>query len=83
MELTERTTVLFPKAMVRGLRRVAKARHLSVGRLIREACSKQYGLSLADDAPAAADELAQLALPVADVTAMKREVAPLPAELMP
>ena len=83
MELSEKTTVLFPKALVRGLRRVAKARHVSVGRLIREACSKQYGLSLADDALAAADGLARLALPVADAASMKRELVPSPGELMP
>lgn len=83
MELTEKTTVLFPKNLVRGLRRVAQARHVSMGSLIRDACSKQYGLGAADDALAAAEELSQLALPVSDTADMKRELVPRPDELVP
>lgn len=82
MDLTEKTTILFPKALYKGLKRVAKARHTSVGRLVREACSQQYGLGLAEDAMAAADQLAELALPVASVATMKAESVPQPDDLL-
>lgn len=83
MELTEKTTILLPKALHRGLKRMAKARSTSVGQLVREACCRQYGLGLAEDAVAAADRLAALELPVSDVATMKAESVPGPDELLP
>lgn len=83
MELSEKTTILFPKRLYRGLKRLAKARHMSLGQLIREACCRQYGLGRRADGEAAAAELAALSLPVSDIVAMKAELAPGAEELLP
>jgi hypothetical protein len=81
MELTEKTTILFSKPFVRQLRQVAKARHVSVGQLIRDACARQYGVGPAADAVVAAEELAALSLPVDEVAVMKAQSVPPPSEL--
>lgn len=83
MELSEKTTILFPKPLYRGLKRVAKARHVSVGQLVRDACCQQYALGRGVGAEAAAAELAALALPVSDVAEMKAQLTPAPEALLP
>ena len=76
MGLTKKTTILFADAFYRNLSRVAKHRRTSVGRLIREACEKQYGISSADEAASAAEEIGAMRLPVSNVAAMKRQSVP-------
>ena len=83
MALTKKTTILLSKPLERGLKRMAKARHTSMGQLIREACCKQYGIGMGDDALEALEELESLALPVDDVSTMKSELVPAADDLMP
>ncbi len=76
MGLTKKTTILFPESFYRNLAETAKSRGTSVGRLVRDACAKEYGIGSTDGAAEAVRDLAELSLPVADVGTMKRESVP-------
>lgn len=82
MELTKKTTILFPEPFYRNLARTAKRRGKSVGQLVRDACAKEYGISCRDEAGESVGLLAAMSLPVADPGTMKRESVPGPSELM-
>lgn len=82
MELTKKTTILFPESFYRNLVQTAKSRRMSVGQLVREACAKEYRIALKDEASEAVRRLAELSLPVGDVSAMKRESVPAPEEIL-
>ncbi|MEX0691333.1 MAG: hypothetical protein WD043_05775 [Gemmatimonadales bacterium] len=76
MELSKKTTILFSPELHQRLMRVAEARGVSLGELVRAACVEQYGLRSTTDRLAAVAVLAQLGLPVGTVADMKRESVP-------
>ena len=82
MELTKKTTILFPPDLYQRLASLADQRHSSVGALVREACRAQYSLTSRADRLALVDRLGALSLPVGTVEEMEREsvpaVGPLP-----
>jgi len=82
MELTKKTTILFPPDLYSRLARLAEQEGTSVGDLVRSACVQQYGLRPAAERLAAARELASLRLPVGTPQEMERESAP-PVEAEP
>ena len=82
MELTKKTTILFPPDLYQRLASLADQRHSSVGELVREACRAQYSLTSRADRLALVDRLGALSLPVGTMEEMEREsvpaVGPLP-----
>jgi len=83
MELTKKTTILFPPALHERLSRLARDRGVSLGELVRAACVDQYGLVSEDERIQAAKELSRMSLPVTSVRRMKKESVPDPEELVP
>ena len=81
MELSKKTTILFPPDLYAHLARVAEEKSMSLGQLVREACVELYGFTAPADRLAAVEELARLALPVGTPTKMKRESVPEPEEI--
>lgn len=73
MELSKKTTILFPPELHERLIRLAKRRRTSLGALIRRACEREYGHASAEERMAAVRELESLGLPVASPRAMKRQ----------
>jgi hypothetical protein len=73
MELTKKTTILFPPDFYNHLVHLAHQRHSSVGELVREACRVQYSISTTTERLALVDELAGLNLPVGSPEEMERE----------
>ena len=45
MELSKKTTILLSPDLHQRLMRLAAARHVSLGELVRQACEKQVGLA--------------------------------------
>ena len=82
MELEKKTTILFPADMHEHLQRLAQKRGMSLGALVRNACYNQYGIHSKEERLKAVDELGELDLPVSDVKSMKKELNPLPRELI-
>lgn len=82
MELTKKTTILFPPDLYGNLAALAEQRHTSVGELVREACRAQYSFTSPSDRLEMVDRLGALSLPVGSVEEMEREsvasAAPLP-----
>ena len=79
MELTGKTTLLFPPDLYGRLASLAEQRHSSAGELVREACRNQYSFSAATEAErlAAVKSMAAMKLPVGAPEEMKRQyVAP-------
>lgn len=83
MELSKKTTILLAPDMHERLSRLAARRQVSLGELIRQACVAQYGLLPLEDRLAAVDQLASLALPVAEPAEMKRQSVPSAEEPLP
>lgn len=83
MELSKKTTILFPPALHKQLMRLAHRRGVSLGQLIRAACESEY--SQADESTRldAVEGLRQLALPVGSPRAMKRESVFPPKDIEP
>ena len=73
MELSKKTTVLFPPELYDDLANLARQRKSSVGELIRDACRAQYFRATRSERLALVDELAALRLPVGTVEEMERE----------
>jgi len=73
MELTKKTTILFPPDLYSHLARLADQRQSSVGELVREACRVQYCLSTSAERLALVDQLASFSLPVGRPEEMERE----------
>jgi predicted DNA-binding protein len=82
MELSKKTTILFPPELHERLSRLAAQRGTSLGDLVRAACEKQYGLFSQEDRLDALRELSHLDLPVSDPGAMKKESIPSAQDLL-
>ena len=82
MELTKKTTILFPPDLHERLSMLAAQKHVSMGALVREACEHQYKVARKENRIAAVQALAKLALPVASPKKMKKESVPSPRELL-
>ncbi len=83
MELTKKTTILFPPELHRRLSNLAARRGRSLGDLVREACELQYGVVGSSAQVKAVRELARLELPVGTPEEIKRELVPGADELLP
>lgn len=83
MELSKKTTILFPPDLHRYLTRLAAQEGRSLGELVREACRAEYGFGSTEDRRRAVEELLALELPVGDPGTMKRQSVPEPADLLP
>lgn len=81
--ITKRTTILLQPELHRRLASLAAQRRTSIGELIRSAVERQYGLGGNPERLSAARALAALSLSVASPSAMKRESAPAPEDLLP
>lgn len=82
MELSKKTTILFPPDLHERLTRKAEREGTSLGELVRRACRAEYGVASDEERRRALDELLSLDLPVADPGEMKRESVPAPEALM-
>lgn len=76
MELTKKTTILFPPDLFDQLSQLADKKGSSVGELVREACRTQYRLQSKADRLAIVAEMASLSLPVDTPAEMKRQSIP-------
>ncbi|MCI0414361.1 type II toxin-antitoxin system HicB family antitoxin [bacterium] len=81
MELSKKTTVLFPPDLHEKLTKLALQQGVSMGELIRNACEQLYGIASKDDRVSAVRELAALSLPVASPRKMKLQSVPRPKEI--
>jgi hypothetical protein len=82
MELSKKTTILFPPELHERLSRLAEHQGTSLGDLVRRACELQYGLVSVDARLSAVRELASLSLPVGDPADMERESVSGPEDLL-
>jgi hypothetical protein len=82
MELTKKTTILFPPSLHTHLVETAKQRGVSLGELVRAACEARYGLVSSEERLGAAERLRRLSLPVESVQKMKRQSVPRAEELL-
>ena len=83
MDLSKKTTILFPPDLHERLARLAKQRGTSLGELVRAACEREYGLFSEQERLEALEELSRLTLPVADPDTLKGESVPSSDDLMP
>jgi len=83
MELSKKTTILFPPEMHEQLVALAEQLGTSLGALVRRACQREYGIASTSQRLAAVRELRSLALPVATAEEMAAESVPRPGDLMP
>lgn len=83
MELIKKTTILFSPELHERLCRLAAARGISLGELVRSACVRQYGIATPEERLQAVRELAALELPVAEPGEMKRQSVPAAETLTP
>lgn len=83
MELSKKTTILFPPDLYERLKRLAEQRETSVGDLVRRACEERYRLYSVEERVRAVRELGELSLPVGTPDEMELESAPDPEDLMP
>lgn len=82
MELTKKTTILFPPDLHEHLTRQAEREGTSLGELVRRACRAEYGLTSEQERRRALDELLALELPVGAPRAMKHESVPAADEIL-
>jgi hypothetical protein len=83
MELSKKTTLLFPPDLYSDLARLARQRGVSLGELVRRACEAQYGIVSRESRVAAVRELEAMSLPVGDPEQIERESIPAPEDLLP
>lgn len=80
MELSKKTTILFPPALHARLVRLAAWRGVSMGDLVRNACEQQYGQTSREERLRAVRDLGGLALPVDEPEVMAAQSVPAPDE---
>lgn len=83
MDLTKKTTILFPPRLYQHLVQVARRRGTSVGQLVRAACEAQYQDPTVDERLEAVRALAALSLPVGTPEQLAAESVPRPEDLLP
>jgi predicted DNA-binding protein len=83
MELSKKTTILFPPDLHDRLMRLAKQKGISLGQLVRAACEAEYEYASSNEKLQAVEELSELSLPVGTPQEMKREMTPSPEDLLP
>lgn len=83
MELSKKTTILFPPYLHERLSRLAARQGTSLGALVRAACEGAYGEASPEDRLAAVRELAFMNLPVGSPEEMAEQSVPSPEELAP
>lgn len=83
MELSKKTTILFPPELHARLTRLARLRDSSLGQLVREACQERYGMASEEERLEAVRELEALELPVGEPEDLERESVPDPDALLP
>lgn len=76
MELTKKTTILFPPDLHDQLAQLARQGGTSLGELVRQACRAQYGLADRESRMKAVRELSEMSLPVGTPEEMERESVP-------
>jgi len=77
MELSKKTTILFPPELHQRLSAIAAQRGISLGELVRSACERHYATLTSETRVAAVRKLAAMKLPVGTPKEMKAEaVAP-------
>lgn len=76
MELSKKTTILFPPELFDQLTRVAEQRRTSIGDLVRTACRERYCLPDKAERLRLVGELGSLDLPVGTPGEMKRQSVP-------
>ena len=81
MELTKKTSILFPAELHRRLTQIAEQRGTSLSDLVRRACEHEYRRTSPQEKMTAIRRMAQLGLPIGHVCRMKRESAPDPEKL--
>ena len=83
MELSKKTTILFPPDLHDHLVRLAKRTGTSLGELVRSACASRYSVASGEERVQAIEELRRLRLPVGTPRAMKRQAVPRSKDLLP
>lgn len=83
MELSKKTTILFPPELHEQLTRLAAREGTSLGELVRRAVVTEYRLVPARERLEAVSELAALELPVSTPRQMKLESVPEADDLLP
>ena len=73
MELSKKTTILFPPDLHNQLELLAKEKGTSIGELVRQACRERYRLGSKEERLEAIDRLSSLSLPVCEPDEMKQE----------
>jgi len=82
MELTKKTTILFPPDLHERLARLAEQRRTSIGDLVRTAVERQYGLVCKEERFQAVCSLGELDLPVGSAKEMEEESVPTAEEIL-
>ena len=80
MELSKKTTIRFSPELHRRLSEHAARRGVGLGELVREACTRTYGIVDSVTRLDAVAALGALRLPVGDTASMKRESVAAPAD---
>jgi predicted DNA-binding ribbon-helix-helix protein len=75
MELSKKTTILFPPDLHTRLSAIAAQRGISLGELVRSACERQYATLTSETRVAAVRKLAEMKLPIGTPQEMKAESA--------
>jgi hypothetical protein len=73
MELSKKTTILFPPDLHNQLELLAREKGTSIGELVRQACRERYRLGSKEERLEAIERLSSLNLPVGEPDEMKRE----------
>jgi len=81
MELSKKTTILFPPELHDRLSAIAAQKGISLGELVRSACERHYASLTSETRLTAVRKLAALNLPVGTPRQMKAESVPPSEEI--